>query len=165
MRVVEKPVDTVHSGHQCQSPKREREPVLMSTFTGIAHIAIVVRDMATSVEWYQRALGFEPVGEVRPGPIEAGHPRQLMRHGGSGLTLAVHEPLQRSGDMFDPSRTGLDHFSLAVADRSVLDDWARRLDDLGVPRSPIRDAGYAQFITVADPDGIAWEFWAAESAS
>src|SRR5690242_10651602 len=112
----------------------------MSTFTGIAHIAIVVRDMATSTDWYRRALGFEPVSGVRTGPAEAGHPRQVMRHADSGLVLAVHEPLRRSGDLFDPSRTGLDHFSLAVPGRTALDGWARRLDGLGVPRSPVRDA-------------------------
>ncbi|MEV5778866.1 VOC family protein [Streptomyces antimycoticus] len=132
----------------------------MSTFTGIAHIAIVIRDTAASVDWYRRVLGFEPIGEVRPGPVEAGHPRQIMQHADSGLVLAVHEPLRRSGDMFDPSRTGLDHFSLAVSDWAALDSWARRLDDLGVLRSPVRDAGYAEFISVADPDGIAWELWA-----
>ncbi|MFD0065381.1 VOC family protein [Streptomyces sp. NPDC056690] len=131
----------------------------MGTFTGIAHIAIVVRDMSASVYWYRRTLGFEPVGGLRPGPLEAGHPRQIMRHADSGLVLAVHEPLQRSGDMFDPSRTGLDHLSLAVSDRTALDDWARRLDVLGVPRSPVQDAGYAEFVSVADPDGIAWELW------
>jgi glyoxylase I family protein len=132
----------------------------MSTFTGIAHIAIVVRDMAASVDWHQRALEFQTVGGVMPGPVEAGHPRQIMRHADSGLVLAVHEPLRRSGDRFDPSRIGLDHFSLAVSDRTALDSWALRLDDLGVSRSPVRDTGYAEFVSVADPDGIAWELWA-----
>jgi glyoxylase I family protein len=132
----------------------------MVTFSGIAHIAVVVRDMTTSVDWYQKVLGFEPVGGVRPGPAEAGHPRQLMVHADSGLALAVHEPLRRSGDFFDPSRTGLDHFSLAVDGRAGLNEWARRLDELGVSRSPVRDVGYAQFISITDPDGIAWELWA-----
>lgn len=141
---------------------REDRTAEMSTFTRVAHIAIVVRDMDTSVEWYQRALRFDLVGGVVPGPVEAGHPRQLMRHSDSGLVLAVHEPLQRSGDMFDPSRTGLDHLSLAAADRAALDAWVRHLDDHGVPHSPVRDAGYAEFISLADPDGIAWELWAAK---
>ncbi|BBJ47222.1 glyoxalase [Streptomyces antimycoticus] len=132
----------------------------MHTFTSVAHIAIVVRDMDTSVAWYRRVLGFDPAGGVVPGPIEAGHPRQLMRHPGSGLVLAVHEPLQRSGDLFDPSRTGLDHLALAVPDRTALDTWARHLDDHSIPHSPVRDTGYAEFITLADPDGIAWELWA-----
>ncbi|MCD0486311.1 VOC family protein [Streptacidiphilus sp. ASG 303] len=132
----------------------------MRTFRGIAHIAVVVRDMAASTDWYRRVLGFEPVGGATPGPVGAGHPRQIMRHADSGLVLAVHEPLRRSGDMFDASRTGLDHFSLAVSDRDALEGWARHLDGLGVPRSPVRDAGYAEFLSVADPDGIAWELWA-----
>lgn len=132
----------------------------MNTFSHTAHIAIVVRDMATSVEWYQRALGFEPVGGVRPGPVEAGHPRQLMSHPDSGLVLAVHEPLRRSGDMFDPSRTGLDHIALAVSGLDALDAWARHLDERGIDHSPVQDAGYAAFIRLADPDGIAWELWA-----
>ncbi|WP_225848089.1 VOC family protein [Streptomyces sp. HPF1205] len=133
----------------------------MGTFTGVAHIALVVRDMAASVDWYRRALGFRPVGEVMPGPAGVGHPRQLMRHADSALVLAVHEPLRRSGDMFDPSRTGLDHISLTVRDRAALDRWTRHLDALGVPRSPVRDTGYAWFVSVTDPDGIAWELWAA----
>lgn len=133
----------------------------MSTFTGIAHLAVVVRDLAASVDWYRRALGFEPAGAVVPGPAEAGHPRQVLRHAGSGLALAVHEPLQRSGDRFDPSRTGLDHFSLAVPDRAALDGWVRHLDGIGVAHSPVRDTGYAEFVTLTDPDGIAWELWVA----
>jgi glyoxylase I family protein len=130
-----------------------------ASFTGLAHLAIVVRDMATSVGWYGRVLGFERVGEVRPGPVEAGHPRQLMRHPGSGMVIAVHEPVVRSHDRFDPSRTGLDHVSLALADAAQLDAWARRLDDLDVPHSPVHDLGHARMLTFADPDGIAWELW------
>jgi glyoxylase I family protein len=134
----------------------------MATFSRIAHIAIVVRDMTTSIEWYGRVLGFEAVGDVRPGPVEAGHPRQVMLHPQSLLTLAVHEPLRRSGDLFDPSRTGLDHFSLIVNDLSGLEEWVQLLDELDVPHSPVRDIGYASFVTVPDPDGIIWELWALE---
>ena len=132
----------------------------MATFSGIAHIAVVVRDMTTSVDWYQKVLGFEPMGDVNPGPVGLERPRQRMVHPDSGLVLSVQEPVRRSGDLFDPSRTGLDHFSLIVDGRDGLNEWARRLDELGVSRSPVRDAGYAQFITIADPDGIAWELWA-----
>jgi glyoxylase I family protein len=141
---------------------REDRTAEMSTFTRVAHVAIVVRDLETSVGWYRRALGFEPLGGVVPGPAEAGHPRQVMRHPDSGLVLAVHEPLQRSGDLFDPSRTGLDHIALAASDRAALDAWARHLDNHRVVHSPVRDAGYAEFISLADPDGIAWELWAAK---
>jgi glyoxylase I family protein len=132
----------------------------MATFSGIAHIAVVARDMITSVDWYRTVLGFEPVGAVMPGPDGAGLPRQPMRHADSGLMVVVFEPVRRSGDLFDPFRTGLNHFSLVVDGRAGIDKWARRLDELGISRSPVRDVGYAQFITTADPDGIAWELWA-----
>ena len=134
----------------------------MTSFSGIAHVAVVVRDMATTIDWYQRVFGFEPSGEVQPGPPEAGHPRQLLRHPDSGFVLGVHEPVLRSNDCFDASRTGLDHFALAVTDRAALDDWTRRLDELDIGHSPVRDAGYAEFISVFDPDGIQWELWAAK---
>ena len=52
--------------------------------------------------------------------------------------------------------------ALAVIDRAALDDWTRRLDELGVEHSPVRAAGYAEFVSVFDPDGIAWELWAAK---
>lgn len=134
------------------------------SFSNVAHLAIVVREMARSVEWYERVLGFEPVGGVRPGPLEVGHPRQLMLHAASGLSIAVHEPVVRSGDMFDPSRTGLDHIALAVPDRAALQTWSDRLDELGVEHSPVRDIGHAAFVSLADPDGIAWELWSPTSA-
>jgi glyoxylase I family protein len=131
----------------------------MATFSRIAHIAVVVRDMTTSVDWYRKVLGFEPVGDVRPGPLELECPRQVMVHADSGFPLVVMEPKRRSGDLFEPFAIGLNHFSLMVGDRAALDEWARRLDEIGVSHSPVRDIGYAQFITLADPDGIAWELW------
>jgi glyoxylase I family protein len=133
------------------------------SFSGIAHVALVVRDMARSVDWYERVLGFERHGEVRPGPPEAGHPRQLMRHPDSGLVLGIHEPLDHSDDTFDPSRAGLDHLALAARDRADLEEWLARLDELKVPHSPVRDIGYARFVSVFDPDGIQWELWALTS--
>jgi glyoxylase I family protein len=132
----------------------------MVTFSRIAHIAVVVRDMATSVDWYQKVLGFEPAGDVRPGPPELDCPRQVMIHADSGFALVVMKPTRRSGGSFEPFTIGLNHFSLVVGDRAGLDEWAQRLDEIGVLHSPVRDVGYSQFITLADPDGIAWELWA-----
>lgn len=66
---------------------------------------MVVPDMEASVDWYQRVLGFEPAGEVREGPPEARHPRTLLKHPGKRLVLGVLgvlEPIERSGDEFDP---------------------------------------------------------------
>ncbi|MGI8753123.1 MAG: hypothetical protein ACR2MN_12565 [Acidimicrobiales bacterium] len=37
------------------------------------------------------------------------------------------------------------------------------MDDLGAGHSPVREAGYAVFVSVFDPDGTPWELWAAGS--
>lgn len=129
------------------------------TFTQAAHIALVVRDMAASVAFYERVMGFEQASERREGPPEARHPRQLIRHPGSGLVLGIHEPYERSNDRFDPQRTGLDHLAVTVTDRPALEEWIAHLEAQGVEHSPVRDAGYAAFVSFADPDGIAWEVW------
>ncbi|HEY2221589.1 VOC family protein [Actinomycetospora sp.] len=129
------------------------------TFTQAAHVALTVRDMAASVAFYERVLGFLRASERREGPPEARHPRQLVRHPDSGLVLGIHEPYERSDDRFDPQRTGLDHLAVTVTDRAALEAWVTHLDAQGVEHSPVRDAGYAEFVSFADPDGIAWEIW------
>jgi len=77
--------------------------------------------------------------------------------------LAIHEPLHRSGDLFDPDRTGLDHIALSVDDLDELQRWRARLDRLGVPYR-VHDHGDSRFIALPDPDGIAWELWATREA-
>ena len=131
----------------------------MPSFSGVAHLALTVRDMTAAVRFYETVLGFERVGDVVAGPPDAGHPRRLLRHAGSGLVLGIHEPHERSGDRFDPQRTGLDHVAVAVDTREDLESWATTLDDHAVEHSPIRDAGYAEFVSFCDPDGTAWEIW------
>ncbi len=68
-------------------------------------------------------------------------------------------PHDRSGDDFDPSRTGMDHLSLSVGDRADLDAWTRQLEQNGVTPSPVRDAGSAEFISLVGRDGIQVELW------
>ena len=131
----------------------------MPEFTGVAHIAITVKDMEESAAWYGRVLGFERVRRVDEPPGELRHPRILTRHPSSGLVIGIHEPHDRSGDPFDPDRTGLDHIALGVPDREALDTWSAHLDGLDVDHSPVRDAGYAEFVSFEDPDGIQLELW------
>jgi hypothetical protein len=49
--------------------------------------------------------------------------------------------------------TGLDHLEFLVAERSDLDEWAERLDTLGVPHSGSKELAYTNnaMITVRDP--------------
>jgi catechol 2,3-dioxygenase-like lactoylglutathione lyase family enzyme len=60
-------------------------------------------------------------------------------------------------------RVGLDHVAFGCADRAELERWARRLDELGVERSEIKDRSYGSGVSFRDPDGIALEFSAPPS--
>ena len=126
---------------------------------GVAHVAIVVRDMEASAAWWCRVLGLERVARFDEPPDEQRHPRILLRSPSSGLVIGVHEPHRRSGDRFDPDRTGLDHLALTVPDRDALNTWSAHLDRLGVPHSPVRSARAASFVSFEDPDGIQLELW------
>ncbi len=54
--------------------------------------------------------------------------------------------------------------AFGVADRSELEKWAARLDELGIERGRIKDAPYGSGVSFRDPDGIALEFFAPPSA-
>jgi len=128
----------------------------VATFGRAHHIALTVRDMDLSAEWYQRVLGFRLVRK-----FDEGIPRTVLQHPASGLHVGLYNHANRSGDSFSPLRTGLDHFALQVDEEAQLDEWVAELDGLGVAHSPIRDIGHARFVSFEDPDGIQIEFWLA----
>jgi catechol 2,3-dioxygenase-like lactoylglutathione lyase family enzyme len=131
----------------------------MPTFLRALHLALTVRDMRVSAKWYDRVLGFDFVREFRVAPGDSGIPRILLLHQRSGFLLGLCEHRDRTGDSFDPLRTGLDHLALEVADRSELDSWMTHLDQLGVAHSPVRELGHSCFVSLQDPDGIQIELW------
>jgi glyoxylase I family protein len=131
----------------------------MPSFSRVLHMALTVRDMRVSADWYQRVLGFEFVKEFQVAPGDAGIPRILLLHQRSAFLLGLCDHPGRSGDAFDPRRTGLDHIAFEVADRSELTSWMTHLDELGVAHSPVRELGHSCFVSVADPDGVQIELW------
>jgi len=50
--------------------------------------------------------------------------------------------------------------AFGCANRAELENWARRLDELGVEHGQIKDASYGSGVSFRDPDGIALEFFA-----
>ena len=46
-----------------------------------------------------------------------------------------------------------------VADRGELEQWANRLDELGIAHGGIKDAHYGSGVSFRDPDNIALEFF------
>ena len=123
----------------------------------IHHVALTVRDLAASVPWYERVLGAEPVMDE---DTEAGyHHTVYLMANGTLLGLHQHETTAPP-ERFSEHRVGLDHVGFGCADRAELEQWAARLDELGITHGGIVDAHYGSGLSFRDPDGIALELFA-----
>ena len=129
----------------------------MPKILGVSHVALTVRDMEKSAEWYQRVFGWIELGRLVDG--EALPPRILLLDASSGFALGLAQPDDGSRDDFDYRRTGLDHLAFGLADEDELASWGAHLDEIGVARSPVRELALGKFITFEDPDGIQLELW------
>ena len=121
-------------------------------------VILTVSDAVRSAAWYRDLLGMTDTDRyVEPD----GHIEQVQltdRHSGVELCLVAH---RRAGGPFDEFRAGLDHLEFLVARRGDLDDWASRLDELGIPHSGVKEPSYTAnaMLTFRDPDNIQLEFF------
>jgi glyoxylase I family protein len=127
----------------------------MPEFRGYSHLALSVTDVDRSTQWWSELLGIQT---LMSGSANGG--RNTVNVHPSGLILGFRQHDGGSGDAFDETRTGLDHFALHVASRAELEEWAARLDELGIAHSGIKDVDYGSVITFRDPDNIQAEFFA-----
>ena len=129
-------------------------------FPTLTHVAVTVRDLAVSVPWYQQLFDSEPVLDEDTTP-DMHHTVFLLDN---GPLFGVHQHGTPAPDgRFSEFNVGLDHIAFGCADRSELEKWAQRLDELGYERSEIKDASYGSGVSFRDPDGIALEFFAPPS--
>jgi catechol 2,3-dioxygenase-like lactoylglutathione lyase family enzyme len=129
----------------------------MSTFPALTHVALTVSDLPTSVAWYRRLIGAEPVLDEDTGPFH----HVVFAIGGTLLGLhAFPDNAAAASNRFDERRPGLDHVAFGCADRAELEKWRLRLDELGLEHGDIVDAHYGSGLAVHDPDNIALEFFA-----
>ena len=79
----------------------------------------------------------------------------------TGLEICLVEYTVGVRDPFDEAHPGLDHLEFLVASRSDLDEWAERLDALGIAHSGVKEPSYTRnaMITFSDPDNIQLEFF------
>ncbi len=77
-----------------------------------------------------------------------------------GQLFGLHTHPERVDGSFDERRPGLDHVSFACRDCDELQQWAPRLDELGIAHGGIVDAHYGSGVSFRDPDGVALEFFA-----
>lgn len=137
----------------------------MSEFPSQHHIALTVTDMSVSREWYKNLLGVDPVIDEDMPPVEGHHDgyHHTIFPLSNGSMLGLHTHAATAGaERFSPFRAGLDHLAFTCASRDEIESWAARLDELGVEHSTIIEDPYGYGLAFKDPDGIAFEFFAAK---
>ena len=133
--------------------------------TGRIEVNLTVRDPAASASWYSELLGME---ELYDSTSDDGRLCYVaLVEPASRLVLCLVGHADNQGQPFSELHTGLDHLEFLVDRREDLDEWAARLDELGVEHSGVKEPGYTAnaMLTFRDPDNIALEFfWRAPAA-
>ena len=132
----------------------------MTEFPPITHVAVTVKDLSVSVPWYESLFDAKPVLDEDTDP-DFHHTVYLV---GGSMLFGLHQHRKGAqGERFSEFKVGLDHVAFGCADRNALEDWAQRLDSLGIQHGGIKDASYGSGLSFRDPDGIALEFFAPPS--
>lgn len=128
----------------------------MPEFPALTHVALTVSDLPRSVSWYRQLFDKDPVLDEDTGPF-----RHVVWMIGDGTVIGLHQHTNlESTEPASEFRPGLDHLAFACSDRSDLEAWKQRLDDLGIPNGGIVDASYGSGLSFRDPDNIPLEFFA-----
>jgi glyoxylase I family protein len=129
------------------------------SITGRVEINLTVRDPLVSAAWYAELLGMQTRYDHTS---DDGQMRYIcLVEPSSSLVICLVGHAKSSGEPFTEFRTGLDHLEFLVASRDDLEQWAERLDELGVPHSGVKNPGYTAnaMLTFRDPDNIQLEFF------
>ena len=128
----------------------------MADFPPLTHVAVTVSDLGRSRPWYNALIGADPVLDEDTGPFH--HVVWLL---GNGTLLGIHQHKNpSSNEPFDELRPGLDHLAFGCANRGELENWEKKLDELGYKHGGIVDAHYGSGLSFRDPDNNALEFFA-----
>jgi catechol 2,3-dioxygenase-like lactoylglutathione lyase family enzyme len=112
---------------------------------GLLEVAIYVDDIATSVAFYLRVLGFEVIYD--------GDRLSALGVSGRQVLLICHRTASADLPLIAHDAEGQQHVAFAVA-MADLDAWRERLDTLGVPIEHIRDwPRGGRSVYFRDPDG------------
>jgi glyoxylase I family protein len=115
------------------------------------HAALTVTDMDASVAWYTDLFQFVELVRDEHFGGSGGYAVALGKPDWSMFVVLNHHP-SNAGDMFDPTRTGLDHVGFRVPDRDELVEWEMRLSEKGVKHSAITDHEWGSSLNFRDPD-------------
>jgi glyoxylase I family protein len=103
------------------------------SISGRAEVNLTVSNPATSASWYAEVLDLEELYDFTGAD---GQMRYVALHEPkSGLVLCLVGHEENQGEPFSEFRTGLDQLEFLVNRRDDLDEWATRLDAMGIPHS------------------------------
>jgi glyoxylase I family protein len=130
----------------------------MSEFpAAVHHLALTVTNLDLSVPWYRQLFGVEPVLDEDE---ESGRFHHVAFQLAGGMLFALHtHAATDKNDTFDEMRPGLDHISFGCASRDELEQWKRRLTELGIRHDGIVDRSYGSGLSFRDPDNVALELF------
>lgn len=127
-------------------------PVTAPVLDGVHHLKLPVRDLARSLEWYERVLGYRKVVEF----VEEGTLAGIaMEHPAGGPQLALRLDPERAA-----AAAGFDYFSIGVPDQAGIEALAARLDEHGVEHAGVIRTTVGWALPMAhDPDGHEVRFY------
>jgi catechol 2,3-dioxygenase-like lactoylglutathione lyase family enzyme len=117
------------------------------------HVAITVTDIDASIAWYKDVFGFEELMRDEHFQGAGGYAVVVGKPDFSMAIVLNHHPTVE-GELFDPTRTGLDHVGFTVADRDELVEWEGRFSNKGVKHSGITDHDFGSALNFRDPDDL-----------
>ncbi len=111
---------------------------------GIRHVALRVRDLRRSTDFYTRVLGFK---------VEWQPDKDNVYLTSGSDNLALHQAV--AAPQIPEGAIGLDHFGFIVAEPDEVDRWAGFLAEKGVElvQKPKTHRDGARSIYFKDPDG------------
>jgi glyoxylase I family protein len=130
----------------------------MSEFPRPAHVVITVSDLSVTVPFYEKLFGMKPAIFE-----DFGNFSHTVFVFPDGFIFSIHkfnDELAQPGPASE-FRQGLDHFAWLVPSRAALEEWADKLDAMGIEHGKILDASYGSGLAFRDPDNIQLEFFAA----
>ena len=127
------------------------------TTGAVHHVTLTVTDVERSMSFYTGLFGFQLAMMFGP--------RAILSNGQFVLALTPPpDPAQALvDDQFNENRVGLDHISLAVENRAVLEKAAALFEAKGISHGEINDLGpdlAIYVLALRDPDNIQLELTA-----
>jgi catechol 2,3-dioxygenase len=123
----------------------------LSAEARLGRVRLQVADLARSLEWYQRVLGFRVLSRSAADAV-------LAAHGDDTPLVELHEkpgaaPVPRRG------RLGLYHYAILLPDRAALGRFVAHLAEIG-ERAGASDHRVSEALYLTDPDGLGIEVYA-----